>query len=255
MGTSHKKKSKKQAAIKLSVKKHILPPLAGIFVMASILAFFNSQFLAAKLIAQTQASKSATISELPPDDTAIDPEQEPRIIIQKIGVKAPVVLDVKQANEDQFQLALQRGVVHYPGTAQPGEPGNVVLFGHSSGQVWAPGDYKFVFTRLEQLKVGDTILVEFNGTRYSYVIENTEVVHPSDVSVLAQDKREHTLTLITCTPVGTNLNRFIVHAVQTKPEPAPEQDRAPAQSHVPEVNSLPSSTSPSVWASIRSFFN
>src|SRR4030095_4689134 len=133
----------------------------------------------------------------------------PKIIINKINVNAPVVFDQTTVNEGNFQKALQHGVVHYPNTALPGQQGNVVIFGHSSGQWWAPGDYKFIFSLLDKMSVNDEIVLDYKGMRYIYKVTSTQVVSPDTVSVLNQPPNEHALTLITCTPVGTNLKRLI----------------------------------------------
>jgi sortase A len=61
--------------------------------------------------------------------------------------------------------------------------------------------------------------VDFKGKRYIYRVTTTKVVTPNDVSVLGQTKTP-TLTLITCTPVGTSKNRFIVQARQVSPDPS-----------------------------------
>jgi hypothetical protein len=83
---------------------------------------------------------------------------------------------------------------------------------------WTPGVYKFVFTLLDKLQAGDEIIVDYNGTRYIYRINSTEVVSPDNINVLKPtDPKKHSLELITCTPVGTSKNRLVVHAEQISP--------------------------------------
>jgi sortase A len=153
--------------------------------------------------------------------------------IPKINVDAPVVTDMRSYDPGAVQSALQRGVVQYGVTANPGQKGNVVMAGHSSGQLWAPGEYKFVFTMLDKLVRDDRIIVDYKGTRYIYRVDSTRVVPPTDLTVLQQTE-EPQLTLITCTPVGTNKNRLIVTARQVSPAPdtatplQPEQLRGDA---------------------------
>jgi sortase (surface protein transpeptidase) len=65
-----------------------------------------------------------------------------RIIIQKIGVDAPIIWNIEAS---KIHSELSNGVVHYKGTAQAGETGNVFFSGHSSDFIWAKGDYKNVF--------------------------------------------------------------------------------------------------------------
>src|SRR5438552_3712454 len=60
------------------------------------------------------------------------------LLIPSLGIKAPVGYPEK-TDENEFQNFLQNGVVHYPGTALPGQPGNVYIFGHSSDYIWSKG--------------------------------------------------------------------------------------------------------------------
>ena len=123
--------------------------------------------------------------------------------------------------------------MHYPDTAVPGKQGNVVIFGHSSGQWWAPGNYKFIFTLLDKLQPQDKIVIDYQGVRYIYRVYAYKIVEPTDLSVLNQSS-DNSLTLITCTPVGTSAKRLIIMAKQIVPnvkEPAAVNQAAelPAQ--------------------------
>jgi len=115
------------------------------------------------------------------------------------------------ALEADIQEALKGGVVHYPGTAQAGDSGNVVLTGHSSYFPWDPGRFKDVFALLHEIVIGDDIIVYHDQQKVKYTVYETKVVTPDQVQVLTQEGEER-LTLITCTPVGTNLKRLIVLA-------------------------------------------
>lgn len=142
-----------------------------------------------------------------------------RLIIPRINQNVPVI-GVKNENliarqwdelEGDIQTALRNGVIHYPGTALPGDNGNVVITGHSSYYAWDAGRFKDVFALLHDVKLGDKIVVYFNQKKFIYQVDNIKVVLPKDVDVLAPSTREQ-LTLITCTPIGTNLKRLIVTA-------------------------------------------
>lgn len=237
--------------VETSFRKHIFPPLMGLFSMLVVLAWFNSQLIASKISTWTYKPPTEVVAK---DETAAqhkpDPSAPSSIIINGIAVEAPVIYDQITVNEANFQTALQKGVVHYPNTAVPGEPGNVVIFGHSSGQVWAPGDYKFIFARLEKLKPGDKIFLDYQGQRYTYEINELRVVKPTEMSVLKQDAG-HNLTLITCTPVGTNTNRLIVSAKQITPKP--NQNLQPSTTLDSEIQSLPGS-SPALVDVFRDIF-
>jgi LPXTG-site transpeptidase (sortase) family protein len=143
-----------------------------------------------------------------------------RIIIPRINQNIPII-GVSSKNlvnhdwsalEKDMQEALKDGVIHYPGTSVPGNHGNIVLTGHSSYFPWDPGRFKDVFALLHQMKIGDKIVIYYNQEKYVYEVKEKKVVKPTDINVLKQTPDDK-LTLITCTPVGTNLNRLIVTAV------------------------------------------
>lgn len=156
--------------------------------------------------------------QIPNLDMSISPPDE-RIIIPRINKNVPIVKTSDQnlikrdwsALEKEIQGALRDGVVHYPGTAEPGANGNVVITGHSSYFAWDPGRFKDVFALLHQVVIGDKIMVFHNQKLYVYEVYDIKVVTPDKVDVLTQGK-ENKLTLITCTPVGTNLKRLVVIA-------------------------------------------
>ncbi len=142
------------------------------------------------------------------------------IFIPKIGQNAPIVEAPKdnliaqrwEDLEKDIQHALKNGVVHYPGTAAPGEKGNFFITGHSSYYFWEHSKYKDVFALLGELDVGDEFIVYYNQKRYRYRIFEKKIVPPSDTSVLQQDFGHSMATLMTCDPVGTDINRLIVKA-------------------------------------------
>jgi len=121
-----------------------------------------------------------------------------RIEIARLGVSAVV-----RTGSDARTLQLAVG--HIPGTAYPGEPGNVGLAGHRDT----------FFRRLADVQPDDEIVMTTPEGRFIYRVERTDVVQPSDVWVL--DPTPHpTLTLVTCYPftyLGSAPERFIVRAV------------------------------------------
>lgn len=166
----------------------------------------------------TQVSNFTPSKLIPPLNIEVYPA-DMRIIIPRINQNVPVV-GVKNENlvardwdklEADIQKALRNGVIHYPGTALPGEGNNVVVTGHSSYYVWDPGRFKDVFALLHDVRMGDRIVVYFNQKKFVYEVDKIKVVLPKDVDVLGSAPREQ-LTLITCTPIGTNLKRLIVTA-------------------------------------------
>lgn len=132
--------------------------------------------------------------------------------IPSLGIDVPVVY-VDQPYEKVFQEALINGVVHYPGTAMPGQAGNVYIFGHSSDYIWSKGHYKTAFALLPSIELGAEItLSDASGKIYTYKVVDKFVVGPKDTSVLKQDASKHILTVQTSYPVGTALRRYITVA-------------------------------------------
>ena len=121
-----------------------------------------------------------------------------RIEIPRLGVVAIV-----RAGSDARTLRLAVG--HIPGTALPGERGNIGLAAHRDT----------FFRRLGDIRAGDDVRVVTPDGTFSYRVEGTKVVNPSDVWVLDPTERP-ALTLVTCYPlsyVGSAPQRFIVRAL------------------------------------------
>ena len=137
------------------------------------------------------------------------------ILIPSISTDAPISWLVPNTPAETSK-ALENGAIHLLGTATPGTVGNVFVTGHSSNYLWAPGNYKSLFALLDKTSVGEMIYINYQQKTYSYKIFEKKVVNPNDVSVLNQSQKS-ILTLMTCTPVGTSLNRLIVLANQTYP--------------------------------------
>ena len=141
---------------------------------------------------------------------------ENRIVIPKIAKNIPLI-DIKEKKvksknklENIFMKELESGIVRYPGSARPWEKWNVFIFGHSSNYPWIAGKYNDVFARLGQLKKWDIIYSYYWQKKYKYQVISKKVIKPTDVWVLKNDKTKKELTLMTCWPIGTDLNRLIV---------------------------------------------
>jgi LPXTG-site transpeptidase (sortase) family protein len=98
-----------------------------------------------------------------------------------------------------------------PGSALPGERGNVFVTGHSS--LPYPKNKQAWFMNLPNIKKGDNIYLNAAGQRFEYVVEGLKIVDPKDTSVLnPPDNRGRYLTLMTCVPPGFNTKRLVVLA-------------------------------------------
>jgi sortase A len=123
-----------------------------------------------------------------------------RVEIPRLKIKAVVRYGVDDGT-------LKRAVGHVPGTALPGQPGNVAIAAHRDT----------LFRNLKGVKEGDLIrFVTRHGT-FEYQVQNLDIVSPKNTEVL-NPTPEPALTLVTCYPfnyVGSAPKRFIVRAKQT----------------------------------------
>ncbi len=120
-----------------------------------------------------------------------------RLDIPRIGISVMVVEGVDGGD-------LRRAAGHIPGTALPGEAGNVGIAAHRDT----------FFRPLRAIQRNDTITVSTLQGVYRYRVVSMKVVGPEDIQVLYPTGRD-TLTLVTCFPfnyVGPAPKRFIVRA-------------------------------------------
>jgi len=126
----------------------------------------------------------------------------PRSVIGRLEI--PRLNLAVMVREGADERTLSRAVGHIPGTALPGNVGNVGLAGHRDT----------FFRALRNIRADDTIKLETTAGTYRYIVKSTRIVTPRDVSVLNASGGE-TLTLVTCYPfyyVGSAPKRFIVRA-------------------------------------------
>jgi len=112
---------------------------------------------------------------------------------------------------------LDTSLIHYGGTAYPGEAGNPVIFGHSVlPQFYNPSSYRSIFSLIPTLDNGDEIFVSYDGISYKYEVYDYYEVSPDEVDILEQHYNQKELTLVTCTPPGTFWRRGIIKARLTE---------------------------------------
>jgi sortase A len=134
--------------------------------------------------------------------------------IPKIGVDRVVIVQGTSTSD------LQQGPGHYPGTPLPGEMGNAAIAGHRT-------TYGAPFYNLDQLHEGDAIKVTTVQGSFTYDVSTTQIVDPSDVSVVA-DTTTPELTLTTCNPRFSASQRLVVHAMLSNATPpAPTESPPP----------------------------
>lgn len=126
--------------------------------------------------------------------------------IDTINVQTPVIWNVDEAD---IIKNLINGVAHYNGTSLPGQGGNVFIVGHSSNYPWVKSDYNHIFSLLDKLVNGDRISLNYAGKNFTYEVIEKKVVSANNVEVLNATNKE-VLSLMTCWPVGTTLNRLLI---------------------------------------------
>ena len=224
--------------------------VGSITIVILLFSFFNERFIAPFVTPSKSVSNTPIIID--PATTAVGPES--KVIIPKINVDIPVVYDEPSISEAAVQKALERGVLHYATTPNPGEIGNGVIFGHSSNNILNKGQYKFAFVLLNRLETGDTFMLQKDGKRYIYRVYDKKVVKPTDLSVIGAATRPSSFTLITCDPPGTSINRLVVVGEQISPDPNANIASTVAPTTASSPALLPSD-SPSLWKRITNWFS
>lgn len=196
-------------ATKILVGAEWLLLIAG----CAVLAYCASIVLAARyyqLRAREQLQKSefklalASVPSHSARQSSPAPARAQRTFTSVSEVQIPRLHLSAMIAEGDSSSVLRVAVGHVPGTALPGESGNVVLAAHRDT----------FFRRLGEVKVGDVIRLTIPRGEYSYRVTFTEVVEPRETWVIEPATGE-TLTLITCYPfhyIGPAPERFVVRA-------------------------------------------
>lgn len=198
----------------------VIPIVAGILVVVTILFMQYNRLIFAPIMAYVSPSKAPETSITPLDPTIVKKvSAEPKLIIPKLNIEVPLQFGLSSDN-DTIMRAMNNGVAHYaiPGAnALPGQIGNTVVTGHSAGDIYSNNQYKFIFSGLERLEKGDLAYVNYDSVRYTYSVTKKVVVEPTDVAALTKTTSKPTLILVTCTPLGTSRYRLLVTAEQISP--------------------------------------
>jgi LPXTG-site transpeptidase (sortase) family protein len=120
----------------------------------------------------------------------------PTISIPRIGVSAVI------------GTSLARGAVYWPSVGRPGQGTTIAIAGHDVTPV--PGfDGHGPFHDINNLRKGDRIDINWNGTRHSYRVTGLRVIPSSDLHIA--DLTRYVL-LTTCWPRGSSEYRLVVYA-------------------------------------------
>ena len=135
-----------------------------------------------------------------PAPLPLDPNAETPVV--EIGTIEIARIGLTAAIQEGITLpAINRGPSHWPGTARPGELGNVVIAGHRT-------IYSKPFYRLDQLQPGDPVVMTTPNGQFTYVVRGVVVV-PGEAIDIATQSPAHTATLFACHPPGSARQRIV----------------------------------------------
>jgi sortase A len=146
----------------------------------------------------TTLAKQLSQPIAPPTDDADEPLIElGRLLIPAIGVDMAMYEGIRMST-------LDKGPGHWPGSALPGQIGNLVVGGHRTSK------HK-VFRNIDDLVAGDQIIFQDATGEYVYLVNRVEVVQPTDVWIINPTDTP-TATLFACHPPGSTRQRIVVFA-------------------------------------------
>jgi sortase A len=127
---------------------------------------------------------------------------EPVIDVGSIAIPK---LDVDMTMYEGIRLStLDYGPGHWPGTAMPGQVGNVVVGGHRTSS-------HRVFRNVDQLVAGDEIIFRDDAGEHTYHVNRVEIVDPTAIWIVDPTETA-TATLFACHPPGSTTQRIVVFA-------------------------------------------
>lgn len=137
--------------------------------------------------------------------------EKPQIVIPAIDTES-VIIEPKEQDIAILNAALARGAVRYPGSAGPGEIGNLFIFGHSSELPVVHNKAYKVFNRAKELEAGDAIKVREDSREYLYIVKSVSVRRASEAAIHLETPKK-LLTLVTCRLIGASEDqRYVIEA-------------------------------------------
>lgn len=139
------------------------------------------------------------------------------ISIPSLGMdRLPVAPNVDSSSESSYSQALEDSLAHFKYTGLPVSDvkNNIVVYGHSASPSFNPqrNDPVVAFSYLQELKVGDDIIIEIASQTYKFKMQRSKIVEPDDISIINGTPGKRTLTLFTCFPNGSNSKRYVAVA-------------------------------------------
>lgn len=138
------------------------------------------------------------------------------ISIPSIEIKdVRITPNVESSDRKTYDQFLKYGLAHFKGTPLPGDGGNSFIYGHSAVISFFNRHDNLpetIFTKLEDIDIGDTVTIKKEDSSLSYVVRNKKIVSPEDFSILKTQGSKETVTLMTCWPLGVGTKRLVVVA-------------------------------------------
>lgn len=135
----------------------------------------------------------------------------PEVVVGRIEIPALGIDD--DLHRGITLTAIDRGPGWWPGTAMPGEWGNVVVAGHRT-------THSKPFENLHLLEEGDLVVFTTEAGRFTYEVRGTIVV-PGDWIDIAAQGEAHTATLFACHPPGSDVERIVAKLRLLNPDGSP----------------------------------
>lgn len=153
-------------------------------------------------------TKEQTIKLFPPLPEAADIQSGNWIRIPSISLAVPLAASPSLEDKDVI-ATLEQGAALYPNGILPGHLGNVFIAAHSTGEPWK-GAYRFAFLRINEIKPGNVIHLDYNNTRYTYRVVGSNLVKPNKDFQVISNRPIPTVTLMACWPLWTTNQRMLV---------------------------------------------
>jgi sortase A len=152
----------------------------------------------------TAAPTTTTEAPLPVPEPAPAEAYAPTPEVVHGTLSLPSIGVEQELHEGVTLTAIDRGPSHWPGTAMPGQVGNVVVAGHRVTNTRP-------FYDLDLLQPGDPLVFTMSdGTTWTYELTSTEIVEPNAMHIVEQT-RERTATLFACHPKHSAAQRIVAH--------------------------------------------
>lgn len=138
------------------------------------------------------------------------------ITIKSVDIKGiRITPNVESSERKVYDRYLKHGLAHFKGTPLPGDGGNSFIYGHSAVLSFFKKHSNLpetIFTKLEEVDIGDTVTIKKEEDLFEYVVRNKKIVDPEDFSILQTQGSKETVTLMTCWPLGAGIKRLVVVA-------------------------------------------